>query len=320
MHGLLLVDKPAGPTSHEVVARLRRALGVDKAGHAGTLDPAATGLLVVCLGDAVKLQQWLADGDKAYQAVVAFGAATTTEDADGEVTARADPSGLTPAGLEAALPGLTGQIEQVPPMFSAVRVGGQRLHVAARAGQTVERAARRVVVHALELLELAPTGADGLRSARLQVRCGKGTYVRTLAASLGAAVGCPAHLRALRRTHASGHSLDRAVRLEEVEGLARGGAAGRTALEARLVPLAEALPFPVVEVDEARARALAQGKFLPVPGPEGPRCVVGPGRALVAVAELRDGLLRPLRVLQGPAGGRGGGSPPPRGPGGSAAG
>ena len=301
-HGVLLVDKPAGPTSHDVVLRVRRALGTPAAGHTGTLDPAATGLLAVCLGDALKLQRWLADGDKAYQAVVAFGAATDTEDATGQVTGRGDPAGLTEAALRAALPALTGEVRQVPPMYSAVRVDGRRLHEAARAGETVAREPRTVVVHALELHGLGPAGPDGLRLARLTVRCGKGTYVRTLAADLGAAVGVPAHLADLRRTQAGPFGLDAATPLEEVEGLAAGGKAGQERLLGLLVPPAEALPFPAVLVDAPRARAVAQGKVITAPGEDGLRRVLlEPGGRLLAVSELRSGQLRPLRVMLTPA-------------------
>jgi len=297
MNGVLLIDKPAGPTSHDVVLRVRRALGTAAAGHTGTLDPAATGLLSVCLGDALKLQRWLAEGDKAYEATVAFGAATETEDAQGAVTERGDPSGLDEAALRSALPALTGELAQVPPMYSAVRVGGRRLHEAARAGEEVDRAPRRVVVHALVLHDLGPVGPDGLREARLSVRCGKGTYVRTLAADLGAALGVPAHLRQLRRTEAGRFRVEEALSLAEVEALGARGAAGREALRARLVAPADALSFPVVEVDAARARAVAQGKFITAGGPDGLRRVIGPDGGLVAVAELRGGELRPIRVL-----------------------
>ncbi len=305
IHGVLLVDKPAGPTSHDVVLRVRRALGTASAGHTGTLDPAATGLLAICVGDALKLQRWLADGDKAYQATVAFGAATETEDAEGAVTGRGDPSALTEAAVQAALPALTGEIDQVPPMYSAVRIGGRRLHEAARAGEEVDRAPRRVVVHALHLHGLGPVGADGLREARLDVRCGKGTYVRTLAADLGAALGVPAHLRALRRTEAGGFRLADAIPLAEAEGLARQGAAGRASLLGRLIPPAAALPaFPAVEVDAPRARAVAQGKFITAAGPDGLCRVIGPAGELVAVAELQAGQLRPVRVMAAAAAAR----------------
>jgi tRNA pseudouridine55 synthase len=298
--GVLVIDKPAGPTSFDVVRRVRRALGADKAGHAGTLDPAATGVLAVCVDDAVKLQQWLADGDKAYEATVAFGAATATEDAEGEVTARGDASGVRADAIRAALTSFTGEISQVPPMFSAVRVGGRRLHEAARAGEEVEREPRRVIVHALALDGVEPAGADGLVRARLSVRCGKGTYVRTIAADLGRALGVPAHLAALRRTEASGFRLATAIALEEAESLGR---TDREALRARLVPPAEALGFlPAVGVDRAEARALAQGKLLRRDAPAGELIrAIGPGGGLVALCAPSPEGLKPVRVFVTPA-------------------
>jgi tRNA pseudouridine55 synthase len=297
--GVLVVDKPAGPTSFEVVKRVRRALGADKAGHAGTLDPAATGVLAVCVDDAVKLQQWLTDGDKAYEATLAFGAATSTEDAEGEIVARGDPSGLDADGLRAALPRFTGPIDQVPPMYSAVRVGGRRLHEVARAGAEVERAPRRVVIHALELLGVEPPSADGFVRARVAVRCGKGTYVRTLAADLGRALGVPAHLAALRRTEASGFGLAGAIPLEEAEAL---GQRDRAALRARLVPPADALGFlPALVVDAGEARALAQGKALRRDAPAGELLrALGPDGALVALCAPSEAGLRPVRVFVTP--------------------
>jgi tRNA pseudouridine55 synthase len=294
--GVLVVDKPAGPTSFEVVKRVRRAVGADKAGHAGTLDPAATGVLVVCLDDAVKLQRWLSDGDKAYEATVAFGAATSTEDGEGEVVARGDASRLAEQSIRAELPRFVGDIDQVPPMYSAVRVGGRRLHEAARAGDDVPRAPRRVRIHELRLAGFEPAAPGPLARARIFVRCGKGTYVRTLAADLGRALGVPAHLAALRRTEASGFGLAQALPLEEVEALGRGD---RAALRARLVPPADALGFlPVLMVDAAEARALAQGKSLPRDAPQGALLrAIGPGHRLVALCEPAAAGLRPVRVF-----------------------
>jgi len=297
--GVLVIDKPAGPTSFEVVKRVRRALGAEKAGHAGTLDPAATGVLAVCVGDAVKLQQWLAGGDKAYEATVAFGAATTTEDAEGEVTARGDPAGLSAELVRAALPRFTGEIDQVPPMYSAVRVGGRRLHEAARAGEEVERAPRKVRIDALELLAFEPAEPGGHARARLRVSCGKGTYVRTLAADLGRALGVPAHLAALRRTAASGFGIAGAIPLEEAEALGR---TDRDALRARLVPTADALgSLPAVTVDAAEVRALAQGKALRREAPAGELVrAIGPGGRLAALCAPAPGGLRPVRVFVAP--------------------
>jgi tRNA pseudouridine55 synthase len=299
MSGVLLVDKPLGPTSHDVVALVRRALGTRDAGHTGTLDPAATGLLPICLGDALKLQRWLADGDKAYAATVAFGTSTTTEDAEGEVVERGDPGPLTEAAIRAALVPLTGEIDQVPPMYSAVRVGGRRLHEAARAGETVERSARRVVVHALTLEGLDGVGADGLRVARLAVACGKGTFVRTLAADLGKALGVPAHLRALRRTATGPFTLAEALPLDE---LVRLGREDRAALLRRIIPPAEAVAFlQRLDVDANEAIALSRGRQLPRPGePDGLRRVVGPDGALVAIGEVGEGKLRPVRIITAP--------------------
>ncbi len=299
MNGVLLVDKPAGPTSHDVVHRVRRALGTRDAGHTGTLDPAATGLLAICLGDALKLQRWLAEGDKAYLATVAFGAATTTEDAEGTVVERGDASGLTEAALRAALPALTGEIDQVPPMYSAVRIDGRRLHEAARAGELVERAPRRVTVHALVLGEVGPVGADGLRLVQLAVRCGKGTFVRTLASDLGRSLGVPAHLAALRRTAAGPFRLEDALPLEALERLAQ---ADRAALLARVIPPADAVPFfPRLPVDANGAIALSRGRQLLRPGEADGLCrVVGPDGALVAIGEVLAGRLRPVRVITAP--------------------
>lgn len=294
--GVLVVDKPVGPTSFDVVARVKRLLRADKAGHTGTLDPLATGVLAVCLGEAVKLQQYLTEGDKAYQALVAFGAATTTQDAEGEVTARGDPSLLDASAIRAALPRFLGEIEQVPPMFSAVRIGGRRLHEAARAGEELERPARKVRVDALELLELAPL-EGGVVRARIAVRCGKGTYVRTLAADLGAALGVPAHLAGLRRTLAGPFTIAESVPLDEAERL---GIADRASLAARLLPLEEALrAWPAVRLSAGEARDLGHGKALSLgAAPTGMCQALDPEGRLLAVCEGRAGVLRPVRVLR----------------------
>jgi tRNA pseudouridine55 synthase len=294
--GLLVVDKPAGPTSFDVVARVRRLLRAEKAGHTGTLDPLATGVLAVCLGEAVKLQQWLTEGDKGYEALVAFGAATTTEDGEGEVTARGDPAALDEPAIRAALPRFLGEIEQLPPMYSAVRVGGRRLHQAARAGEAVERSPRKVRVDGLELLALSPV-EDGLRRARLAVRCGKGTYVRTLAADLGAALGVPAHLAGLRRTAAGAFGLQDAIALPELERLA---AADPPAAAARVLPLEAALRgWPAVRLSPGEARDLGHGKALALPAaPAGLCAALAPTGALLAVCHGQGGVLRPVRVLR----------------------
>ena len=294
--GVLVIDKPAGPTSFEVVRRVRRLLGEASAGHTGTLDPMATGVLAVCVGEGLKLQRWLAEGDKAYQAAVAFGTATDTQDGEGRVVERGDPSGLDAARVAAALERFTGEIEQVPPMYSAVRVGGRRLHKAARGGEEVPREPRRVRVHALELSAFEPA-REGPALARLVVRCGKGTYVRTLAADLGRALGVPAHLAALRRIEAGPFAVAAAIPLAEAEALAAAG--GPQALRARLVPPAEALGFlPAARLDEAGVRDLGHGKAVALVAPEGMVRALDPGGRLVAVCRSDGRLLRPVRVLQ----------------------
>jgi tRNA pseudouridine55 synthase len=296
--GVLVVDKPAGPTSFDVVQRIRRALRADRAGHTGTLDPAATGVLGVCVEDAVKLQRWLTEGDKAYEALVAFGAATDTEDAEGRVVARGDPSGLDAAAVRAALARFVGEVEQVPPMFSAVRVAGRRLHEAARAGEEVDRAPRTVRIDALELVRFAPA-EGGIARATVAVRCGKGTYVRTLAADLGRALAVPAHLAALRRTAAGPFRIEEALPLEEALEL---GQRDPAALRARLIPPAAALAaFPAAALDADEARAICQGRTIRRPAlPPGLMRALGPDGDLVAMGELREGLLCPIRVFASP--------------------
>lgn len=281
--GVVVIDKPVGPTSHDVVERVKRALHAKKAGHTGTLDPLATGVLPICLGEAVKLQQFLAEGDKAYEARVAFGSATTTEDAAGEVTVRADASALTREAILAALPRFVGEIEQVPPMFSAVRVAGRRLHQSARAGEEVEREARKVVVH-----ELALSSFEG-GEAVLTVRCGKGTYVRTLAKDLGAALGLPAHLAGLRRTAAGPFTLADAVPLDAPAELMAAG----------VLPLPKAFRhLPAAQLTSDQVRALRTGKALPgFAGETSLAAALDPAGNLVAVCRRQSGRLQPVRVL-----------------------
>ena len=195
MHGLAVVDKPAGWTSHDVVARCRRLLGTRKVGHSGTLDPGATGVLLVGAGHATRLLRFLGDLPKTYVGEVVLGAATTTLDDEGEVTATFSMEGVTLASARAASAALVGAIEQVPPMVSAVQVGGKRLHDLARQGIEVHRDPRPVTVHSLQL-----DATDDPLVLRLAVTCSTGTYVRVLAADLGALLGGGAHLRRLRRT------------------------------------------------------------------------------------------------------------------------
>jgi tRNA pseudouridine55 synthase len=303
MDGVLVIDKPAGPTSFDVVRRVRTLLRTKKAGHTGTLDPAATGVLPLCLGEATKVAGFLTEGDKAYDAVVRLGQETDTLDAQGRVLAEAPVPPLTPALLEEALARFRGTYPQTPPMYSAVKVGGKRLYELARAGEEVERAARQVTVHALELRDFSAS------ELTLSVRCSKGFFVRTLAQELGRALGCGAHLRALRRTHSGPFTLARAVSLQELEARVAEGPSGLAAVAARLASMAEALvDMPALEVGERDAVRVRHGVplELPLAGAGGAGAapapgrvrVVGPGGVLLAVAEAREGRrLHYLRVL-----------------------
>ena len=208
--GLAVIDKPAGWTSHDVVAKARRVLGTRKVGHSGTLDPDATGVLVLGSGRATRLLRFLTDLPKSYEAEIVLGTETDTLDASGTVTARHDMSAVTDAQVQAAARALTGDIMQVPPMVSAVKVGGRRLHELARAGIEVERQPRPVTVHRFELAPVS--GARGVW--RAGVDCSSGTYVRVLAADLGRSLGGGAHLRSLRRTAVGGFDLAQAHPVE----------------------------------------------------------------------------------------------------------
>jgi tRNA pseudouridine55 synthase len=281
VHGLVVVDKPAGWTSHDVVARCRKLLGTRKVGHSGTLDPGATGVLLVGAGHATRLLRFLGELPKAYVGEVVLGATTTTLDDEGEVVTRFDMEAPTPAAAQVAAAGLVGEIEQVPPMVSAVQVGGRRLHELAREGIEVERAARRVTVHSLDLFETADP-----MILRIAVTCSSGTYVRVLAADLGALLGGGAHLRRLRRTAIGEFDETSAVPLDQV---------GPHAL---LPPLAAVRHLARVEVGEEGAAAVAHGKVLPAWDGAGPWAVTGAGGDLLAVYEpYRAGLAKPSVVL-----------------------
>ena len=202
--GLLLVDKPPGMTSHDVVYKIRRTFGLQKVGHGGTLDPAATGLLVLLIGRGTKASDQVMAGDKIYEGEVTLGADTSTQDAEGEIIAQHDPYGVTREAFAAELGKWVGNVEQTPPMVSAVKIGGKRLYKLAREGVTVERQPRPVTIHSLDLLEWNPPRAT------IRMHCTKGTYVRTLAHDLGQGLGCGAHLCALRRTASGAYRVENA--------------------------------------------------------------------------------------------------------------
>jgi tRNA pseudouridine55 synthase len=291
--GLLIVDKPAGPTSHDVVARCRRIFGQKRVGHAGTLDPDATGVLLVGLGQATRLMQYLSGLPKRYTAEVVLGVATTTLDSSGEVTGTWDMSGVDLRAAQDAARSLTGAIVQVPPMVSALKVGGRRLHQLAREGVEVERAARPVTVYRLAV-SLAADGEEPgspVEPARpggpvlaIDVECSSGTYVRTLAADLGALLGGGAHLRRLRRMSVGPYTVDESVSVSELE---EGGEPAK----AVLAPVEALRGMDRVTVTEELVTAVGHGKVLPLAtlsegGGLGPWAVLSGEGKLLAVYEL----------------------------------
>ena len=291
--GLLLVDKPVGPTSQTVVTKVRRALGVDKAGHTGTLDPFATGLLLVCLGRATKLAQWLTGEEKSYRADVALGAATDTDDRTGKELSRVDASRVDRASVEAALAAFRGKISQVPPAFSAIQKDGERMYDKARKGEVVEIAPRDVTVHELVLESFTP-GAVAI--AVISLRVSKGTYIRSIARDLGVALGVGGHLTELRRTASGAYAVDGAIALDAVEKSPADAIA-------KLVPVDRVvLPMLDLAVTADEAAKLANG-IVPRDaaardgGADGQRRLVAPDGRALAVAALASGRLTLDRVL-----------------------
>ena len=286
MNGVLVVDKPKGITSFDVVREVRRALGVKKVGHTGTLDPMATGVLPICIGDGTKIAQFITEATKAYDATVKLGSTTDTLDAEGKVLETRPVPPLTRELLETALAKFRGPIQQVPPMYSAIKIDGKRLYELARAGETVEREARTVTVFELTLRDFS---ADEFQ---LSVTCSKGFFVRTLAADLGAVLGCGAHLSALRRTQSGPFSLAQAIPLADVV------AQGKT-VASRLVGLSDSLKdVPAHHLTEAEAARARHGGVVEVaPTLTGTLRVFEPSGALLAIADAVKGRLVYRRVL-----------------------
>lgn len=243
-HGILVLDKPEGVSSASAVEKVKRALGAQRAGHGGTLDPMATGVLAVCLGEATKVSSYLLADDKAYVAEGLLGVATDTLDRTGTVTERRETT-VTREQLLAAIAARRGEQDQIPPMFSALKQDGRRLYHRARAGEVVERAPRRIRIDRLELVAFDPPRFT------IDMACSKGTYVRSLVADLGTDVGSCAHLTALRRTRSGRFSIEQAVRLEDVQG-------------APLIPLAEATQLPRVVAETALLPKIRNGVQLPL--------------------------------------------------------
>lgn len=281
MNGVLVVDKPKGITSFDVVREVRRALGVKKVGHTGTLDPMATGVLPICVGDGTKIAQFITEATKAYDATVKLGATTDTLDAEGKVLQTRPVPPVTRELLERALAKFRGPLLQVPPMYSAVKVGGKRLYELARAGEEIERKPREVTVFELQLRDFS---ADEFK---LSVRSSKGFFVRTLAADLGEALGCGAHLCALRRTQSGPFVLSQSIPLTEVSKTST------------LVGLNDSLrDLPMVQVTELEANRVRHGGVVEVsPTLAGVHRVIEPNGALLALADAVRGRLVYRRVL-----------------------
>jgi tRNA pseudouridine55 synthase len=293
VHGVLLLDKPAGLSSNDALIKAKRLLNAEKAGHTGTLDPFATGLLPLCFGEATKFAQDLLDADKTYETVVHLGITTSTGDTEGEVIASGQVE-VIPEQIDAVLARFRGPIDQVPPMYSALKRDGRPLYEYARAGITLEREARLVIIHELTMLSWQPP------FLQLSVTCSKGTYIRVLGEDIGAALGCGGHLNALRRTAVGNLSIAEALTLEQLADLAEPErVAGLAPVDALLSS------FPTLALDDELARRFLHGQRLALAGMDG---LPQPGRVrvyrqsemrLLGTAQLMEyGVLAPERLVK----------------------
>jgi tRNA pseudouridine55 synthase len=289
--GLVIVDKPGGLTSHDVVARIRRLAGTRRVGHAGTLDPMATGVLVVGVEKATRLLGYLTLTQKQYDATIRLGQSTSTDDAEGELTTTASATGLTPETINTAVAELTGEIQQVPPAVSAIKVGGQRAYKLTRAGSAPELKPRPVTVYEFTVTDIRPAGDGDLTDVDATVRCSSGTYIRALARDLGDKLGTGGHLTALRRTRVGDYGLEAAKTLDQLAG------------RFEVTPLAQAAAaaFGRRDLSADEARRLAHGGRLPAgppgTGTPGPTAAFAPDGSLVALLAEQDGQARPLAVF-----------------------
>ncbi len=300
--GFLVVDKPVGWTSHEVVDAARRWLGIRRVGHLGTLDPLATGLLPLAIREATKLAPFVAQGSRVYVGSIRLGVATDTFDAEGRVLRRHDGPFPSEEAVAAALSDFVGETMQIPPMFSSVKKDGVPLYRLARRGEEVERAPRPIRIHSLEMHHYVPPEVG------IEISCSSGTYVRTLASDLGERLGCGAHLSGLRRISSGPFLMDHAVSVEELEA-----AAERGIYEKWLITPERILGLPLVKLQVDQARRVGHGGDIPVAEASGPfesgtpprpgdkLAALAPSGKLLAVMELRpDRRLHPLRVLAAP--------------------
>jgi tRNA pseudouridine55 synthase len=292
--GLLIVDKPAGWTSHDVVAKVRKLAGTKRVGHAGTLDPMATGVLVVGVEKATRLLGYLALTEKEYTATIRLGQTTDTDDADGEIIGHVPVRAIGEAELLRAIGALTGQIRQVPPGVSAIKVGGQRAYKLARAGEAPELAARTVTVREFTVDAIRPS--DDLLDVDARVTCSSGTYIRALARDLGSALGVGGHLTALRRTRVGPYLASQARTLDELAEA--HGADGGRGLDVLPLAAAAAAAFPRRDLTQAQARALGHGVKLEASGTGSvPVAAFAPDGSLVALLTDEQGQARSLAVF-----------------------
>jgi tRNA pseudouridine55 synthase len=291
--GLVAVDKPAGMTSHDVVARVRRLARTRRVGHGGTLDPMATGLLVIAVGRATRLLTYVIGVDKRYRATIRLGQSTVTDDAEGEVTASTPAGHLTDAAVRSGLAALTGEIDQVPSAVSAIKVDGRRAYKRVRAGEDVVLPARRVTVSRLDVLEIRRPGPDVV-DVDVDVVCSAGTYVRAIARDVGNNLAVGGHLTALRRTAVGRIGLDEAVTLGQLEDRAPDLVSLPVAATARRF-------LPARDVSDAEARLLSHGGPIEPIGIAGPYAVFSPAGEVIAVVSERGGRAR-ADVVLAPAG------------------
>jgi tRNA pseudouridine55 synthase len=289
MLGVVNLDKPVGPTSHDMVGLLRRLTGTRRIGHAGTLDPLASGVLPILVGSATRFSEELTGGRKRYEAVIRLGARSETDDAQGPVTPSDGPL-PDEAAVRRALGAFVGTFDQRPPAFSARKQGGRTAHRAARAGTPIDLPARTVTVDSIDLLDV--TRGDAWHDVRIDLRCGPGTYVRSIARDLGERLGCGGYLAALRRTEAAGLRVEDAVSPEQLEALATDGRLGEAVL-----PVGELLPLPAIDLDADAAWRFAHGSVQPWPRSGDGRAAVFSGATLLGVGRIRDGMLEPDKVL-----------------------
>ncbi len=290
VHGWLILDKPSGIGSTPLVGKTRWALNAQKCGHAGTLDPLATGVLAMALGEATKTVPYVMDGDKSYRFTVRWGAATNTDDSEGEITQRSDRR-PTRAGIEAVLPSFTGTIQQIPPAYSAIKINGERSYALARKGETPELSARPIRMDKLALVEQPDED-----TAVFEMTCGKGGYVRAIGRDLGLALGCYGHVTQLRRTRTGPFTLKDAISLEVLEKMRHTHGSN-----ARILSVATGLDgIPALAMTEAQANRLTNGQAVPVAvsGHEyGQTAWASLDGVPVAIGRIKAGLLHPERVL-----------------------